>query len=190
MNWAVCPMPTQQDCAMKQFMFKLLRLLMAPLRMSYRRRNGVESQAEKKEIPNAVLLGMARDMIREGHTATISVKGYSMRPFLEHLRDRVILDAPSELHVGDAVLAEISPDHYVLHRIIRLEGDIVTLMGDGNVRGTESCRRSEVAGVVTYYLRPNRTLSASDPALVRRIRMWRRMLPVRRYLLYIYRAII
>lgn len=183
-------MPTRQDCAMKQFMFKLVRLLMAPLRMSYRRRNGVESQAEKKEIPNAVLLGMARDMIREGHTATISVKGYSMRPFLEHLRDRVILDAPSELHVGDAVLAEISPDHYVLHRIIRLEGDIVTLMGDGNVRGTESCRRSEVAGVVTHYLRPNRTLLASDPALVRRIRMWRRLLPVRRYLLYIYRAII
>ena len=126
----------------------------------------------------------------EGHTATISVKGYSMRPFLEHERDRVMLDAPKDLKVGDAVLAEISKDHYVLHRIIDIDGDRVTLMGDGNISGTESCRVSDVAGVVTQYLRPRRMMFASDPKLQRRIRLWRKLLPVRRYLLFIYKAII
>ena len=169
---------------------KILRWLMTPVRASYRRRNGVESGEEKKEIPNAVLLGMARDMIREGHTATISVKGYSMRPFLEHQRDRVILDAPDVLQVGDAVLAEISPDHYVLHRIIDFDGDDVILMGDGNLQGTEICKRWDVAGVVTHYLRPGRTILASDPVLKHRIRLWRRLLPIRRYLLFIYKAVI
>ena len=163
---------------------------MAPLRWSYQKRNGVEIKEEKKEIPNNVLLGLARDMIREGHTATISVKGYSMRPFLEHQRDRVILDNPETLQIGDAVLAEISPDHYVLHRIIDLDGDDVTLMGDGNINATETCKRWDVAGVVTHYLRPNRTLLASDPKLQWRIRLWDQLLPIRRYLLFIYRTML
>lgn len=175
---------------MKKIALILLRLLLTPLRRRYQQRNGVQSSEPRKEIPNKVLLGLARDMIREGHTATISVKGYSMRPFLEHQRDRVILDAPVGLKEGDAVLAEIAPDHYVLHRIIALDGERVTLMGDGNVRGTESCRLGDVAGVVTHYLRPNRTLQAADPKLQRRIRLWRRLLPVRRYLLFIYKALI
>lgn len=175
---------------LKSLLRKTMRLLMTPLRMNYRKRNGVMDKQARKEIPNRVLLGLARDMIREGHTATISVKGYSMRPFLEHERDRVTLDAPKDLKVGDAVLAEISKDHYVLHRIIGIEGERVTLMGDGNISGTETCRLSDVAGVVTQYLRPRRMLLASDPTLQRRISVWRKLLPVRRYLLFIYKAII
>lgn len=174
----------------KDFAFNVLHFLFTPVRRIYRRRNGRESDGPRKEIPNHILLGMVRDMIREGHTATIPVKGYSMRPFLEHLRDRAVLDAPHALKVGDAVLAEIAPGHYVLHRIIRIEGDNLTLMGDGNVRGTEECRRQDVAGVVTHYLRPTRTLSASDARLQWRVRLWRNLLPVRRYLLFAYRAIV
>lgn len=165
-------------------------MLFFPVRRNYRKRNGVRGTEERKEIPNRVLLGLARDMIREGHTATISVKGYSMRPFLEHQRDCVILDAPNNLKVGDAVLAETTPDHYVLHRIIDIQGDDITLMGDGNLRGIEHCKRQYVAGVVTHYIRPNRTLQANDPVLMRRIRLWRRLKPVRRYLLLVYKAIV
>lgn len=175
---------------MKTILYKLLRFVLTPLRWLYRKRNGVDCGEAKKEIPNHIILGLARNMIREGHTATIFVKGYSMRPFLEHLRDRVVLDVPEALQVGDAVLAEISPDHYVLHRIIEIDGDDIILMGDGNVRGTETCKRWEVAGVVTHYLRPNRTISANDPRLCRRIRIWRNLLPIRRYLLFVYRALI
>ena len=42
----------------------------------------------RMEVPNAVLLGQVKEAIREGHTVTINVKGYSMRPFLEHCRDK------------------------------------------------------------------------------------------------------
>lgn len=123
------------------------------------------------------------------HTATIWVKGYSMRPFLEHMRDKVQLAFPSRpLRVGDAVLAEIGPGHYVLHRIIQVEGDRLTLMGDGNVRGTERCRVQDVAGIVTHYIRPRRTIPADASWLNFRIRVWRRLLPIRRYLLLLYRA--
>lgn len=175
---------------MKTLLKRALRLLATPIRRNYRRRNGVTSNHQRREIPNDILLGMVRDEIRNGHTATILVKGYSMRPFLENQRDRVKLASPHTLAIGDAVLAEIERGHYVLHRIIDIQGDTITLMGDGNIRGTESCQRADVAGIVTEYIRPHRTLQATNPTLVRRIRLWRRLLPIRRWLLAIYRACI
>lgn len=166
----------------------VLRVVLTPLRMHSRKRNGTTSAEPRMELPNSILLSAVRDAIREGHTATILVKGWSMRPFLEHLRDKVLLDSPADIRVGDAVLAEITPGHFVLHRIIAICGDEVTLMGDGNLRGTESCKRTDVCGVVRTYIRPGRSISADDPALVRRIRLWRRLLPVRRLLLLLYKS--
>ena len=98
-----------------------------------------EMAVRRMEVPNAVLLGQVKEAIREGHTATINVKGYSMRPFLEHCRDKVRLASFTDLKVGDAVLAEFSPDKYVLHRIIEIDGDVVVMMGDGNLRHKEIC---------------------------------------------------
>lgn len=174
----------------KLFARRLVRLLMTPFRGAYVRRNGNLPKVSRTEIPNDVLLTLARKMIQEGHTVTINVKGYSMRPFLEHLRDKVLLEAIEEPHVGDAVLAEIRPGTFVLHRIIALQGDSVTLMGDGNIRGTEQCTRADLVGVVVQYIRPGRTLLASDPVLQRRIQHWRRLLPIRRYLLFLYKGLI
>ncbi|MCR4993861.1 MAG: S24/S26 family peptidase [Bacteroidales bacterium] len=143
------------------------------------------------ELPNDKLLPLVRQYVAKGETAIISVKGYSMRPFLEHLRDRVKLAPWTTLEVGDAVLAEIAPGHFVLHRIIGIAGDDLTLMGDGNIRGTEHCTRKDVCGVVVEYIRPNNHIRyASDPALKRKIKIWRRLLPVRRLLLFIYKTTI
>jgi hypothetical protein len=50
---------------------------------------------------------------------------------------------------------------------------------------------ADVCGVVTEYLRPNgHVLLASDPTLKRKIKLWRRLLPIRRLLLFIYKATI
>lgn len=174
---------------MKQLLNRFLRFVLRPVSKRYARRNGTMGTDPRVELPNEVLLGLARDMIRSGHTVTIHVKGYSMRPFLEHQRDKVLLEAAGELRVGDAVLAEITPGHYVLHRIIDMKGDHLILQGDGNIRGVEHCVRADVAGIVTRYIRPNRTIEAADKALCRRIRLWRRLRPIRRYLLFIYKAI-
>lgn len=175
---------------MKEVIRFLLGVVLYPVRCSYRRRNGVGHPTLEREIPNDILLGMVKESVKEGHDAIIRVKGFSMRPFLEHQRDKVVLGPVGELHDYDAVLAEITPGHYVLHRIIRLDGDNVTLMGDGNVRGTESCKVKDVVAIVKQYVRPSRCLSADDKTLNRRIRIWRRLLPVRRYLLFIYKTCI
>ena len=162
-------------------------------RRKQRRYTDVAAQSlPRMELPNDKLLPLVREYVEKGESVIISVKGYSMRPFLEHLRDRVKLAPWTSLAVGDAVLAEIAPGHFVLHRIIdiRNERDL-TLMGDGNIRGTEHCSVKDVCGVVTEYLRPNGyVLMASDKGLQRRIRLWRRLLPIRRLLLFVYKLTI
>lgn len=183
--------------SVKKAILKVFRVLFSPISSKYRKRNGTVTRMPSMEIPNNILLGAARDAIREGHTATIMVKGWSMRPFLEHQRDKVLLDNPQGANIGDAVLAEIFPGKYVLHRIMEItpnhqDGslDEITLMGDGNIQGTEKCLRKDICGIVTHYIRPNRTIPADTPSLIRRIRLWRKLLPVRRYLLFIYKSII
>ena len=176
--------------AIKDIIRFLLRILLTPLRYFNKKRNGIATSEVKHELPNDAFLGLVSETLAEGHTAVIWVKGYSMRPFIEFGRDKVKLATAASCQVGDAVLAEIAKGHYVLHRIIKTEGDKITLQGDGNVRGVEYCTTADIRGVVTEYIRPNRTLLADDEALKRKIRLWRCLRPIRRYLLFIYKSLI
>ena len=139
------------------------------------------------EIPNDILLGNVRQLIAEGHTATIRVKGNSMRPFLEGGRDSVVLAAVAALKKGDVVLAEITPGQYVLHRIIKMDGTALTLMGDGNPKGTECCDNADIAGVVTAFIRKEKMVECSSRRWRVYSKIWPALRPVRRYLLFIYR---
>ncbi len=166
----------------------MLRLLLKPFRQASHRRNGILSDQERQELPNQTFLSLVEQTLREGHTAEIWVKGYSMRPFIEYGRDKVRLKREETYGVGDAVLAQIAPGQYVLHRIIAKEGPQITLQGDGNIKGVETCREEDIGGKVIHYIRPLRTISAHDRTLRRRIRLWRKLRPVRPFLLWIYRA--
>ena len=139
------------------------------------------------ELPNDLFLLEVRKLLAEGHTATIRVRGNSMRPFLEDRRDSIVLTAVTHIDKGDAVLAEIAPGKYVFHRIIAIQGKQVTLMGDGNVRGTEQCRLTDVCANAAAFVRKGKTYAPSS----RRWRCyswaWTRLRPLRRYLLWIYR---
>ena len=65
-------------------------------------------------------------------SVTITVRGYSMRPFLEDRRDKVILIPPRAPRIGEVVLAEVDDKRYALHRVIKKEGETYTMQGDGN----------------------------------------------------------
>lgn len=164
--------------------------MLTPWRKRYRRRNGTLTNQHRHELPNDAWLGEVSQMLSEGKPYAIYVKGYSMRPFIEHMRDRVFLEKHDTYNVGDAVLAQIAPGHYVLHRIIEKHGNDLTLQGDGNLEQIELCREQDVSGVVTQYIRPHRIIPADDPKLIRRIRLWRKLRPIRRYLLFVYKAMV
>ena len=126
-------------------------------------------------------------LIREGHTATINLYGYSMRPFLENGRDKAILTQPTNIKVGDPVLAELTGQQYVLHRIISIKGNKVTLRGDGNYL-CEYCTISDIrASVIGFYRKGRKTIDYTNHWKWKTYSFfWTRLFPIRRYLLYIY----
>lgn len=140
-------------------------------------------------LPNEVLLSEVARLLEGGETVTMTVKGNSMLPFITGERDSVVLRWADTLKRGDIVLANLGNRRYVIHRIIALNAHRVTLMGDGNLYGTEQCSRTAIAGQAIRILRKGRTIDCTSPAQRRRAVLWRRLLPVRRYLLAIYRRI-
>ncbi|MBR4296957.1 MAG: S24/S26 family peptidase [Bacteroidaceae bacterium] len=145
------------------------------------------------EISNEILIPKVKEVIDRGATATLRVKGYSMRIYLDNGRDLVTLKAPQReaLRPGDVVLAEYIPEHYVLHRIIKRTGNQLTLMGDGNVKGTESCTTDDVIGIVTHFYRKGRKTPESVEGWKWKTysRIWLALTPIRRYILAIYRRL-
>ncbi len=142
-------------------------------------------------LPNALFIPEIKRAIDEGHTTTFRVRGYSMRLFLEDRRDKVVLAPCKEVKVGDVVLAEIQKDKYVLHRVIQKEGEHLTLMGDGNVYGTETCNTSNVIGIAIGFLRKGRDVMDTTNGKKWKIYsfFWLRLKPIRRYILAFYRRI-
>lgn len=129
-------------------------------------------------------------LVQKGVTVTFPVTGQSMLPFIIGGKESVILHRPVLIAVGDVVLAWVDGNRYVVHRIINIDGDRVTLMGDGNVRGTEHCLLKDIKARVTH------VVDAKDKThyLYNRWRMlgakvWYWLRPIRRYLLAIYRRL-
>ena len=93
------------------------------------------------KIENDILIPELARLLREGKEVRFTPSGVSMRPFIEGDKDSVILAplnrAPRR---GDILLAQVQTlcgrTTYVLHRLIRIEGEQLILMGDGNLAGT------------------------------------------------------
>lgn len=110
-------------------------------------------------------------------------KGWSMNPFIIGERDSVLLKKTGKLEPGDIVLAEVYPQKYVLHRVIAIEGDSITLMGDGNIAGKEHCIKDNILGTVQKIIHPN-----GKDVIPGKAAVWRKMSPLaRRIVLAFYR---
>ena len=126
---------------------------------------------------------------REGVRVTFPVKGQSMLPFIIGGKESVILHRPGLIDVGDVVLAWVDGSRYVVHRIIRIDDDRITLMGDGNLT-TEHCALGDIKARVTHVVSAdNKERDLHNRWRMLAARLWYWLRPVRRYLLAIYRRV-
>ena len=141
-------------------------------------------------ITDADILQEAIRLVNDGVSVTLPVNGQSMLPFIIGGRESVILQKPVELKVGDVVLAWVDDGRYVVHRIIRISGDEVTLMGDGNLAGTEHCKLTDVKAKATHVVDAKEHQHyLYTPWRCRATKMWWRLRPIRRYILAIYKRL-
>lgn len=138
-------------------------------------------------VDNAIFLPVVVEELQQtpGKTVSLPLRGRSMRPFLQDGRDKALLTLATDFTVGDAVLAEVGPGHYVLHRVVAISGNKVTLRGDGNL-ACEYCRRADVKAIALGFFRKGREVADLTSGLKWRIYSWwwMRLLPIRRYLLF------
>lgn len=142
-------------------------------------------------IDNNQLIGEVKKLLKTFPSVVLPVKGTSMLPFIIGSKESVeLVRWEKDFQIGDIVLAW-TKDYYVIHRIIKIDGDDYTLMGDGNIMGTESCKRSDIVAKAEYvvdkhgnkhYLYTPRRCQAS--------KLWNKLKPVRRWILAIYRRTI
>ena len=140
-------------------------------------------------LPNGVLLPEVERLLGEGESVMLRVKGNSMLPFIVGDRDSVVLGKTERLNKGDIALAHLADGRYVLHRILAIADERVTLMGDGNLYGTEECRRQDIGGIAVKILRNGKYIDPTSPCEQRKATLWRIVKPIRRYLLAIYKRI-
>lgn len=93
----------------------------------------------KIQNPNAVPMPF-------GFGASLVLSG-SMRPEITE-DDLVFVTKPAELEVGDVVLYNTGGSN-VLHRIIKIDGDMITTQGDNNNAPDKAFSKSAVLGVYT-----------------------------------------
>ena len=127
-------------------------------------------------------------LVNEGLEVTMLVKGSSMLPFILGGLESVALTKPGHVHEGDVVLARIGGSRYVLHRVMEVTPERVELMGDGNIRGRETCRPEDIlARAMAVVGTDGHRRPLDTPRAMRRARLWRKLLPIRRWILAVYR---
>ena len=124
----------------------------------------------------------------EGSEISFVPSGMSMYPFIVGGRDTVVLSAPRDISKGDIVAARISPrGECVLHRVYKVCGRELTLMGDANLVTVEKCTLDDVVAKAVAIVRNGRRVSLS----ARRERLaaaaWIAMRPLRKPVLYVAR---
>ena len=137
-----------------------------------------------KKVENEILIPEMAALLREGKQVRFTPTGVSMRPFIEGGKDVVVLIKKPDVRVGDIALAAIG-SAFVLHRVIEVAGDAVTLLGDGNIGHSEHCTKADILGTVIRI----ETAGGRRKPLTRG-RLWYHIRPCRRILLKVYRKLI
>lgn len=131
-----------------------------------------------RTISNREIFSIARDTLLEGSTVRITVNGESMLPFFRSGSTITLRPVREEdIRKYNVVMADAG-HAFVVHRIIAIDNENVTLLGDGNIYGTERVTRDKIYGAVDC-----------SPLHLFFAKIWLWMRPVRRFPLAIFRRV-
>ena len=105
--------------------------------------------------------------------------GISMKPMLVSGRDSVLLSPiRDEIRKYDVVLYRYDNGKYVMHRVVKTQGDCFICLGD-NTERFERVEARQMLAVVTEFTRKGKTISVTSPLYRLYCRLWRPTRPLR-----------
>ncbi len=128
--------------------------------------------------------GLLPAILESGASFRLAVTGGSMVPFLAGGRDSVMLspiDRP--LRRGDVILYRRAGGDWVLHRIYKIRGDALWMLGDAQTAVEDGVCRQQAAALVTAVRRKGKALTSDSPLWRFFAGAWLWLRPVRPLLL-------
>lgn len=109
------------------------------------------------------LMPLFRERLAAGQKVRFSPRGMSMLPMLRPGIDTVVLSpVPETLQKYDLPLYQRQDGKYVLHRIVAVEGDTYTCMGDNQFYPEGGLTREQMIALVTAFTRGKREYAVTD----------------------------
>ena len=108
------------------------------------------------KLSNKIFFAEVEELLKAGEQVTILVRGNSMRPLLRDGRDKVVLRrcTDTDIRKGAVMLFRYRGAH-IMHRVVKIEGDVVIFEGDGNFKMQEIAMRRDIVAVVEAVVRPS-----------------------------------
>lgn len=132
-------------------------------------------------LPKEKLLPIISTAFDNGSPFVLTVSGSSMRPTLRGQGDKVELVSKEKRAVrkGELVFFERENGECILHRVIKLEGDVLTVNGDAQIF-TEKVKSTQVIGVARRLCRNSKWISCDSFSYRLYSKLWMVLKPVRR----------
>lgn len=128
------------------------------------------------------LMPHIEDLLNEGKVCSFKVKGVSMWPFYKDNKTTVTLKKDT-YQKHDVVLFKYE-SRYVLHRIIKIKDNEVTLQGDGAILKEVINEKQIIGKVISHEL----TKKVSESSKIYRLKVTLfKVLPFRRFIIKVFR---
>lgn len=138
------------------------------------------SKISRKTLANSLFFQQVREFLGEGKEVVFSLRGSSMKPFLQE-GDLITIKPVSGLNlkVGHIVLAYFK-NGYVLHRIIRLDRNVIYMAGDANLVQIEKIGRDAIIGFLSEAKREDTAVQLYTLRMFCYAQLWYYARPLRR----------
>lgn len=104
------------------------------------------------------------DYLEKHESLTYRNVGVSMLPLLRQGKDLFIVTRKTNerCQVGDVVLYRRPPQHYVLHRIVKVRPADYVILGDNCIRKEYGITDADIIGVMTGFVRGGKSYDVHD----------------------------
>ena len=129
-----------------------------------------------------------KEALKTTGVVAINPKGQSMYPYVKNTDTIIVVRPPEKLKKYDCILFFERENVYVLHRLLKIEGDRLLTMGDNNLTFDRPVKSGDVVGVLQGFYRGKRYVEVLD----KRISLWVKigcLRPVKVLRIYFYRLI-
>ncbi len=139
-----------------------------------------------RTVDPSELEALLQPLLLSGAEIPLQVTGSSMVPFLASDRDSVLLgpiDRP--LRRGDIILYRRTGGDWVLHRIVRIDGCKLHLLGDAQTELEKNIDPQQAAALVRSVRRKGKTLRPGNPVWLFYQTLWLWLRPLRPALMHL-----